>query len=66
MTRHTFATKSPGKPIRICQCPECRGRIPVALCPFTREMFKPDEMIPDRVRQDAPAEIQQRTLDLED
>lgn len=39
MTRHTFATKAPGKPVMVCQCPQCKGRTPEPLCPHTAELW---------------------------
>lgn len=39
MTRHTFATKAIGRPVLICQCPQCKGRAPEPRDGHTAELF---------------------------
>ena len=62
MTRHTFATKSPGRAVMVCQCEECQGRRPEPRCRHTRELFGPDVGKPERVSITATASLAQRSL----
>jgi len=62
MTRHTFATKSPGRAVMVCQCAECKGRTPEPRCRHTAELFSREAMIGPRVARTAPASLAQRGL----